>query len=353
MVLTKKFDPITFWRVKMNSFRVKEGGEMRRVLRIAVLFMPCILLACGGGAVHREHFKGSVEEYRGTIAPGQWMRDIPLEYIDGGQVRTAKIQIYFPTGYARGKAQRTLIALHNTGGDQRDWERNSRIVGYANTYGFAVVCPGMGSTIYETNYYPETTRKWDGIPGGKWVGEVLVGFIRQRFGLATERKRTGIVGISSGARGAVLISESYPEMFGATAALSGYYDTLSMTKSTLLSSVYGEYAKFEERWKKEDNTIELARNLKDTPVFLAHGKDDAYYNYEQSRFLAVRLLMLRSSHLEAVRGSVKDAAALESIAKSAYQFEMQLMKNEYHNWPFWNYVTPRMMEFFDRRLSRD
>ena len=320
---------------------------------MTVLSISCILLACGGGAVHREHFRGNIERYSGPIAPGQWMRDIPVEYVDGGQTRTAKIQIYFPTGYTREKPQRTLIALHNTGGDLRDWERNSRIVGYANTYGFAVVCPGMGSTIYETQYFPETVRKWDGIPGGKWVGEVLVGFIRQRFNLATDRKRTGIVGISSGARGAVLVAERYPELFGAAAGLSGYYDSLSMTKSTLLASVYGEHSKFEERWKKEDNIIELAGSLKNTPVFLAHGMDDGTYNYEQSRFLAVRLLMLRNTHLESVRGSVKDEAALEAIARSTYPFEMVLMRREFHNWPFWNYVTPKMMDFLNRNLAKD
>lgn len=326
---------------------------MRRSHTTVMLLTLCLLPACGGGATHREHFKGDIEAYRGEITPGQWMRDIPVEYVADGQARTAKIQIYFPPGYARGRAQRTLIALHNTGGDQRDWERNSRLIGHASALGFVVVCPGLGSTIYETSYYPETTRKWDGIPGGRWVGEVLIGFIRQRFNLATERKRTGIVGISSGARGAVLIAERYPEIFGAVAGLSGYYDALSMTKSTLLSSVYGEHRAFEERWKTEDNIIELAKNLKDTPVYLAHGMDDNYHNYEQSRFLAVRLLMLRTSHLESIRGSVKDPAALESIAKTAFPFELTLMRREYHNWPFWNYVTPRMMEFFNKNLPKD
>jgi len=326
---------------------------MNRILRAALVLLFTMTLACGGEQVRREYFRGGLEPYRGDITPGQWMRDIPLEYLDGGTVKTARIQIYFPKDYRRGVTKRTLIALHNTGSDQLEWERNSRIAGYANAQGFVVVCPGMGTTIYETSYYPETTRKWDGIPGGKWVGEVLISFIRSRFSLAMDRRHTGIMGISSGARGAILVAAKYPEIFGAAAGLSGYYDSLSMTKSSLLTAVYGDHGKFSDRWKNDDNIIEMSRSLKDTPVFIAHGKDDSHYHYEQSRLLAVRLLMHRGTLLESIRDTVSDETKLEEIAKGFYPFELHLIRREYHNWPFWNYMTPRMMDYFNAKLARD
>ncbi len=326
---------------------------MNRIVNTALVLLFTAALSCGSDQVRHEYFHNGLEPYRGDIAAGQWMRDISLEYLDGDTVKTATLQIFFPKNYRRGTTKRTIIALHNTGSDQREWERNSNIAGYANTHGFVVVCPGMGSTIYETSYYPETTRKWDGIPGGKWVGEVLISFIRGRFNLARDRSHTAIMGVSSGARGAILVASKYPEIFGAAAGLSGYYDPLSMTKSSLLTAVYGDHGKFTERWKNDDNIIETAKNLKDTAVFIAHGKDDSHYHYEQSRLLAVKLLMLRNNFIETMKGTAKDDAKSEEIAKSIYPFELHLMRREYHNWPFWNYITPRMMEYFNLKLAKD
>lgn len=322
--------------------------KARHLMAIAAL----LLFGCTT-ADTRSQYLGSVERYRGEIPAGQWMRDITVEYVMDGKAKSARIQIYFPSSFKKGETRRTLIALHNSGSDMREWERNSRIVAGAERFGFIVVCPDMGVTLYETKYYPETTRKWDDIPGGKWVGEVLVPFLRRRFNLATENKYTAIAGISAAARGAVLVAENYPELFGAVGALSGYYDPLSLSKGVSHSKVYGEQDKFSERWKTDDNVLENAAALKNIPVFIAHGKDDANYHYEQSRLFAVKLLMLRGNYIESLKNTVKDEETRKKMGQSAYHFDLQLVRREYHNWPFWNYMLPKMMEFFDQHLEKN
>ncbi len=326
---------------------------MVSTIRLAFLFALLILLSCAGSGRPGSLYLPSVDEFRGEIQSGRWMRDIRVDYFDGVKTSSAEMQIYFPNGYRQGSKARTLIALHNTSGDMREWERNTKIEGFANMYGFVIVCPNMGSTIYETKYYPETTRKWNGIPGGKWVGEVLIGYLQRRFSLARDRDRTGIFGASSGARGALLIAATYPSHFSVAGGLSGYYDSVSLPRTALLESVYGSQKSFPERWINDDNIIKLAPALKDTAVFLAHGRDDSHYHYEQSRFLAVKLIMLRTEHTAAAKASQKSSDSIAPAENQAYKFELQLMKREYHNWNFWNYKLPKMMEYFDKHLSRD
>lgn len=321
-------------------------------VRSFIAMAASLLFSCGSAEIHSQ-FLGSVERYRGEIPAGQWMRDIPVSYIVDSKEKSARIQIYFPSGFKKGETRRTLIALHNTGSGMQEWERNSRIVASAERYGFVVVCPDMGLTLYEMKYYPETTRKWDDVPGGKWVGEVLVPFLRQRFSLASERKYTAIAGISAAARGAVLIAENYSEFFGAVGALSGYYDPMSLSKGATHSKIYGEQDKFSERWKTDDNVLESAAALKNIPVYIAHGKDDTNYHYEQSRLLAVKLLMLRNNYLESLKATVKDEEARKKLGQSAYPFTLELVRREYHNWTFWNYMLPKMMEYFDQHLEKN
>ncbi|MCX7680301.1 MAG: esterase family protein [Spirochaetes bacterium] len=281
------------------------------------------------------------------------MRDIPIEFSFEGTTHRTFMQIYFPKSFKRETTRRTLIALHNTGSDLREWERNSRITYSADEYGFAIVCPNMGVTLYETKFYPETTRKWNAMPGGKWIGEVLIPFLRLRFGLASDRKYTAIAGISAAARGAVLIAETYPHLFGAVGALSGYYDPTSLSKGSAHAKVYGDYDKFQDRWNADDNVLEGAKALQHIPVFIAHGKDDTHYHFEQSRLFAVKLLMLRNSYLETFAKTTTDEELQKKMTQSIYIFELHLVRREYHNWSFWNYMIPQMMRFFHKHLEKN
>ncbi len=273
-------------------------------------------------------------KYTGVINSGSWMRNIRVPYEVDGIKKHNTIQIYFPKNYSKQKGARTLIALHGYKGNLQQWEQHTSIESYADTYHFVIVCPDMGTTIYETKYYPETKNKWNGIPGGKWIAEILIPFLRDYFGIATNRFMTGIFGNSTGGRGAVLLSALYPDLFGAAAGLSGDYDPLSMPKDRLLTSVYGTFKKFKERWRNDDNIITRGENLVRTPVFIAHGEKDRVVPFEQSRILAIRLIQLRKK-------------------EGDFIVEYYLKRYRFHDWAFWRSMTPLIMSFFNKHLSAD
>ena len=270
--------------------------------------------------------------YRGHIQSGSWLKNIRVVYTAQGQNKYLMVQIYFPKNYIRGKNLRTLIGLHSYKGGLRDWEKNTAIESYADKYNFIIVCPHMGNTIYETEFFPETTRKWDGIPGGKFIVDILIPYVSRNFGISLDGRRIGIFGNSTGGRGALLLAASHPKIFGAAAGLSGDYDPLSMPNDRLLTSVYGSFKDFRARWENKDNIIKLAENLIDIPVFIAHGDKDHVVPFEQSRILAIRLLQLRKK-------------------RGGFIMEYYLKKYKFHEWGFWRMMIPQMMSFFDKHLK--
>lgn len=271
-------------------------------------------------------------QFASRIKPGNWLKSLKVGYQVKQVRKSVHIQIYFPKNYENGQALRTLIALHGYNGSSSDWESNTSIESQADKYKFIIVCPSMGKTLYESTFFPETTQKWGGMPGGRWIAEILIPYLRENFGIAETRAKTGIFGLSTGARGAILLSARHTEIFGAAAGFSGDYDSMSMTRDRLLTSVYGPYYKFKERWKKTDNIIDLAVNLKNTPVLLGHGEKDYKIPFEQSGILAIRLLQLRKK-------------------QGGYVIKYFRKKYGQHNWSFWRYMLPHSMEFFNEHLK--
>jgi S-formylglutathione hydrolase FrmB len=276
---------------------------------------------------------GQNTDYKSQVKPGEWLRNVQLDYTFEEKQGSGLMQIYFPKDYDRSSKFRTLIVLHGYGHNMKDWEKNTSIKSYADKHKFVLVCPDMGKTLYETKYYPETVNKWGPMPGGLYIGDALVYFLRKEFGLAKSGKVTGIFGLSTGGRGAVLVAAKYPDRFGAAAGLSGDYDPLAMTRDRLLTSVYGDFKKFEERWKTDDNIIGLAVNLANIPVFISHGAKDSVVPKEQSLMLAIKLRQLKKS------------------TKGDYVVQYKELAYSMHDWTYWARMVPEMFEFFDKNLK--
>ncbi|MCU0845787.1 MAG: alpha/beta hydrolase-fold protein [Spirochaetes bacterium] len=288
-------------------------------MAVAALLLAC--LSCTGGIVR------SVRKAQ----TGQWI-EIKIPAVNNGEKRTAEVRAYFPAMYAA-RGGRMIVLLHDHKGSSRDWSANTDVRRYADEYSIVLVCPSMGATQYETSYYPETQTRWNAIPGGKWIVTVMVPFLREEYGIARHRAVLGIAGIGTGARGALLAASATPEMFGAAAGLSGYYDVAVLTQNQALVSVYGSFSDFKERWQHDDNIMELAPNLVKTPVFLAHGDKDTTVPIEQSRLLGIRL-----NHLQKRSGG-------------GYIVEYREVRNKSHEWKLWSGVTAEMMFFFNAHLK--
>ena len=109
-----------------------------------------------------------------------------------------------------------LYLLHGMYGDCLDWPLRSGIERYAQDLGVAVVMPS-GENSYYTNM-ERGERYLD------YVGRELPEFISKMFPVSTKREETWTAGLSMGGYGAWLLALTFPERFGAAAALSGVLD---------------------------------------------------------------------------------------------------------------------------------
>ncbi len=294
---------------------------MKTSLRAGAAALLIACLACSGDLVRSAR----------KAPTGQWI-DLSIPCVLNGESATTEVRAYFPAMYAV-RGGRTVVLLHDHKGSSRDWGANTDVRRYADEYAIVLVCPSMGATQYETGYYAETQTRWNPVPGGKWITTVLVPFLREEYGIARHRGAAGIAGIGTGARGALLAAAGNPEMFGAAAGLSGYYDVAVLTQNRDLVSVYGKFADFAERWRHDDNIMELAVRLEKTPVFLAHGDKDTTVPIEQSRLLGIRL-----NHLQKRSGD-------------GYVVEYTEVRNKSHEWKLWHGLTADMMAFFNTHLQ--
>ncbi|HEY1406025.1 MAG TPA: alpha/beta hydrolase-fold protein [Spirochaetota bacterium] len=270
----------------------------------------------------------SSAHYQGIIPSGGWLKNLTVPYSGDEGSFSVAVQIYFPEGYKAGDAVRTLILLPSWGRNQTEWEKSSNVKRYANERKYILVCPDMGKTVYENDYYPETTVKWHELPGGKWIIKALVPWLRDEFSLCRSRELTGITGVGFGARGAILSAARYPEVFGFAGGISGTYDAESVPLSTPFVGVYGKYKENKERWASADNVIALVPNLKDTIVFMAHGKRERGSPIELSQIVLIKLAQLKK----------------QNPGKFPYKFVVQEWGDE---WEVWNKFLSDMFIQFD------
>lgn len=294
---------------------------MRKALLLLLFFITASVTGTAGDV-----------DYQSQAQPGKWLKNIIVNTEFMGETSTTKIQIYFPKGYTKGKQLRTIIALHQYANNERDWETGAMIESSANKYNMVIVCPYMASSVYESSYYPETTYKWNVIPGGKFVGETLIKFLNDKFSLALKKENTGIAGVIAGAHGAILTACLYPQKFGAAAGLSGYYDPTVLQNSKMIESVYGPYSKFQTRWENDDNPMKLAASLKGVHVYLYHGLKQDAFQPGQSQLMAIKLKQLQNKSPE-------------------YSIVYKTSKTGAFGWYYWREQIPDIMAFMDEKLK--
>lgn len=267
--------------------------------------------------------------YAIDFKPGSWVIvNVPaLE----NSTKTVPVKLYIPKDYS--KNSRTIIALHDYDGSMNSWQNNTNIAYYANMYNMVIVCPNMPKTVYESQFFDETTVKWNEMPAALWIGTILIPYLKNTVGLKIDKNSLGVCGFSIGARGALRIGEMYSDTVGAIACLSGYYDMLAHVKNNMFVAVYGRYNDNPQRWAAIDNAIDDAKNLKNVAVFLAHGNKDSRVPMEQSFMLAVKLKQLQKEQ------------------KSGYNFTFVEKKYKMHDWNFCQSVLPEMMAFFNENLK--
>jgi esterase/lipase superfamily enzyme len=154
-----------------------------------------------------------------------------------------------------------------------DWCKKSSLCQKALAKGYRLIMPEMGRSTYQSQNYPETRADLRQYPTRKWLTDTLIPYLQKRYCLLQTDQSNFILGLSTGARGAGLVTMNLPDLFKAVAALSGDYDQTGIPADRIMTAFYGSYQKFSERWAGEDNMVVNVAKFK-TPFYLGHGKLD-------------------------------------------------------------------------------
>lgn len=163
------------------------------------------------------------------------------------------------------------------------WYRETALLDFAGKYGYRCVFPEMNISCYESNWFPETRLKWSAMPGGKWIQDILIPYMRKNYGIFSESGYNCLLGLSTGGRGVALVSLQNPGVFKAGAALSGDFNQTVMPNDNLMTALYGNISGFSERWRTVDNPFEAAKEGKwKMPIYIGHGEKDNVVPFSQS-----------------------------------------------------------------------
>ncbi len=204
-----------------------------------------------------------------------------------------------------------LVLLQGWNFPKEDWCLKSSVCKKALSRGYRLIMPEMGKSTYQSQNYPETRKDWLIYPTRKWLTEKLFPHLQNEYQILTEKENNFILGLSTGARGVVLVTLDLPNLFRAVAALSGDYDQTLIPQDGVMNGFYGSLNNFPDRWKKHDNVIHLMKNFY-TPIYIGHGKLDPVIPFNQSEILY--------QHIQKVAPDLKIIYHLEEKAKHDYQY---------------------------------
>ncbi len=237
--------------------------------------------------------------------------------------------IYYPSNYRVTPALPCVLVLPGWNFSRTSWIKNTNLVSYADRYSYILILPEMGKTLYESQYYPETSMRWNKIPGGQFIRSRFIPEIQRRHNLLKTGQYNTLLGLSTGGRGVALISLENPDIFVAGASLSGDFSQENMKGDRLMKSLYGDYNKFPQRWLGRDNPG-LRVNEWKMPLYLSHGMEDKVVPESQSRLFYNRLLARFGNTPLIKYNPVREAA---------------------HNYQYWSSQLPYVFQFFQSILN--
>jgi pimeloyl-ACP methyl ester carboxylesterase len=120
---------------------------------------------------------------------------------------------------------------------------------------------------------------------------VVLPWARRTLAVDRARRRTAVIGYSTGGRGALVLAARYPE-FAFAGSLSGTYDLAALDEQAgeylIHQQVFGPRGEFAARWRDEEIPLD-APALAATRLWLAHGAEDPVVPAAQQVGAAVTL----------------------------------------------------------------
>jgi S-formylglutathione hydrolase FrmB len=200
----------------------------------------------------------------------------------------------------------------------------STLCSLANKNGYRLIIPHMGKSVYASQYFKETRNDYRKLKTIQWLCDTLLLELKTK-GISLENNGNNhIIGLSTGARGAVLVATKQVDVYKSIVLLSGDYDQSIDTTDLLMINTYGRFYQNPERWKSVDNPLFASSNL-NCNVFIGHGQKDKVVKAKHAYLLEKKL-------------------QTSPIMKSK-KIETYFPDSAGHDWKFWREGIERGMEF--------
>ena len=238
------------------------------------------------------------------------------------------IDIYIPK-LDQKKCTKNLLVLPGWKFSKTRWFNETRLIEFIKKYQYIAIAPEMNITVYESQYFPETKLKWHKKPGMQFIENDFIPYFN-KFNLFKEVYYNMGLGLSTGARGIILITSRNPKLFYSVAALSGDYDQTITPTDNLMRLTYGEYHQFKERWHTIDNPIHnFQQKGIHTHIYLGHGKKDNIVSYEHTLHLY---------------NFLKNRNPSKTVL-------LNLCENCKHDFPYWDKELDAVFTFFEQTIN--
>lgn len=223
------------------------------------------------------------------------------------------------------KSKGTILLLHGYNLPPLQWCEKTSLCQKALAQGYTLIIPNFGKTTYQEKFYPQTNTAFRIYPTRKWIRDTVITTLQQKLQLLLPGAPNFVLGLSTGARGAALLTVDLPQIFKATACLSGDYDQTQLPTEKIYTLYYGAYKLYTQTWKTDDNLHALVAQWK-TPVYLAHGV------------------------LDKVCPASQTTRFYQLLTKTHPQLEVayHLVNNQQHDYTFWGSQTNGVLAFFGR-----
>jgi S-formylglutathione hydrolase FrmB len=267
----------------------------------------------------------------GEVPGDTWARREAKGTLDGREV-AGEVRVLTPAACSEPSRRCPLVvALHGWGHTPALFAEQGGLAALAARHGVVVAIPDTGRSVFETAFHPETKNRWKKAPGARWIGEVVVPWLRANLNVSADARQTAILGYSTGGRGAFVVAQRYP-LVGFVGSVSGTYELASLAPKTgeyrIHAAIYGSLKAHAARWRGDDVVASgLMPKLAGLHLYAAHGDAD--------KVVPVAQLAALERGLDGV------ATASRTIVVTA---------GGGHDWALWNAHWGPMFESFAQTL---
>ncbi len=208
--------------------------------------------------------------------------------------REQTFSIYVPPEAEDGERFPVLYVLHGAYGGHRDWPTAGRAGELAAHYRMVLVFPDGGEFGWYVDSPHDPSSQY-----ATYVGEELPAYIDVHYPTIADRGARGIMGLSMGGHGALLLAAKHPDRFGSASSLSGILKITDHPEKHQIAARLGPMEDNPELWA-ENSVWDQAERFRDSGVRLLFdcGEDDvATGAIGDSRKLHERLNALGIPHI--------------------------------------------------------